>query len=393
MPKIASISVSSHANNLGGEIWNPAIRWTTKHAVFVRISTDCGHSGIGECWCFDNAADALVQFLRTEVVSAFLGADLSEVEDIATRLLARATLTGRHGILSSALSGIDIAAHDALAKAAERPLFRQLSPSASGSVELYGSGGLYGKDKDTAALVAEMRAMADKGYRAVKMKIGALTVDEDIARVRAVLDALPTTCSVIVDAVYSYGPAEALRVFETLPAERIEAFQSPIAANDLAGMAWLVRNGVPVMAVEAEHRPEIHKVMIDQEAVVFLQTAPVACGGISRVRALSAAVADTQIRLSLEVSSTAVALAAACHLAAADARIVHVEHHTVHTVFFDELPLGPTPGAERISLPDTRGLGMELPEEQLTHHFEQTQTTHSKIPLGDDEITQQGDTT
>ena len=145
-------------------------------------------------------------------------------------------------------------------------------------------------------------------------------------------------------------------------------------------MAWLVCNGVPVMGVEAEHRPEIHKAMIDTNAVAFLQTAPIACGGISRVRELCNALTGTPIRLSLEVSSTAGALAAACHLAAADKTIAHVEYHYVHTVFFEYFPLVPVNGSGRQRLPDAAGLGLSVPEAQLTRHFERTQSTKSKIP-------------
>ena len=42
MSVIQRISVHSHCNNLGGKIWNPAIRWTEKYAVFVLFA----HSGV-----------------------------------------------------------------------------------------------------------------------------------------------------------------------------------------------------------------------------------------------------------------------------------------------------------------------------------------------------------
>ncbi|MCR9254681.1 MAG: hypothetical protein NXI16_01125 [Alphaproteobacteria bacterium] len=365
MTRIVAISVLTHSNDLGGGLWNPVIRWTRKYAVFIEMIAECGTTGVGECWCFDASPDALAAYLATEIVPSFLGRELDEVEDIAAGLVRRVTLTSRHGIAASALSGIDIAARDLAARRASLPLYRYLSPTGSGSVRLYGSGGLYGDGKTTADLVDEMTTMADAGHSIVKLKIGAQSVVEDLARVRAVLNALPADVSIIIDAVYSYAPATALRVFEALPAERIEAFQSPVQPQDVEGMAWLVRQGVPVMGVEAEHRPELHRAMIDSAAVTFLQTAPIACGGIGRVRDLSAAVMGTDVRLSLEVSSTAVALAAACHLAAADECIAHVEYHSVHTVFFDDYRLERADGTGRCRLPTGEGLGLCLPHGAL----------------------------
>jgi L-alanine-DL-glutamate epimerase-like enolase superfamily enzyme len=142
-------------------------------------------------------------------------------------------------------------------------------------------------------------------------------------------------------------------------------------------MARLSKAGVPVMATEAEYRPELHEKLTHDAQVAFLQTAPIACGGISRVMALSEMVGGTPTRLSLEVSSTAVALMAACQIAAADPMIAHVEHHSVHTVFFDTLRLQKQAN-NRHSLPDEPGLGITLPSTDIS-------TAYS---TGDDHIAQ-----
>ena len=117
-----------------GKIWNPAIRWTKKHAVFVCIEDEAGLRGLGECWCFDTAPDALVAFLRTEVVPYFLGTPVEEVSDLSETPIARATLTARHGILASALSGVDIAMWDLRAQHENQSIWKSLSPTGNGTV-------------------------------------------------------------------------------------------------------------------------------------------------------------------------------------------------------------------------------------------------------------------
>ncbi|MEQ3624498.1 MAG: mandelate racemase/muconate lactonizing enzyme family protein [Celeribacter sp.] len=367
MSRIARISLASHVNDLGGKLWNPAIRWTQKHAVFVVIEDDLGHVGLGECWCFDTAPDALLAFLRTEVLPHFIGAELSDAEELTQRLVNRATLTARHGMLASALSGIDLAVWDIRARHAELPLWRLLNPQGSGAVALYASGGLYGQDKTTDDLTREMAGYEAQGFGLSKMKIGGLSISEDLARVRAVLAALPPEARLIIDGVYSYTADQARRIYESLPEGRIEAFQSPVRAHDLDGMAALSRANVPVMALEAEYRREMHELLVHKAQVAFLQTAPIASGGVAGVRALADLCTETDTQLSLEVSSTGLALMAACHLAASEPLVAHVEYHMVHQVFFDEFDLQPPQFSPlTFALPDTPGLGVSLPAHAMT---------------------------
>ena len=76
------------------------------------------------------------------------------------------------------------------------------------------------------------------------------------------------------------------------------------------------------------------------------------------VRALADLCSGTRTRLSLEVSSTGVALMAACHIAAAEPLVAHVEYHTVHQVYFKEFGLGPGFDPRTFTLPGSPGLGV-----------------------------------
>ncbi len=379
MSVISKLSVYSHCNDLGGKVWNPAIKWTQKHAVFVRLEDTEGNEGIGECWCFDSSPDALVAFLRTELAPHLLGLDVADHAALVSGLRSKATLSARHGILASALSGIDIALWDLRSKMAQQPLWKFLraqglhSNMPDGCVYLYASGGLYGEDKTTADLITEMQAWQAENFNMLKMKVGALTIEEDLQRVQSVLAALNDECQIIIDGVYSYTAEQAQRFFASLDSDRVIAFQSPVDAADLSGMQSLVESKLPVMGTEAEYRHEIHSELVDRNAVKFLQTAPIACGGISRLIELNKLVEDTPIFLSLEVSSTAIALMVACQFAAATHSVAHTEYHTLHQVFFEELNIKPIRGnAGWYQLPARPGLGIDLPQSQLKVEFQQS---------------------
>ena len=111
---------------------------------------------------------------------------------------------GGHGDRSVAVGTIDMAVWDAVAKISGKPLFRLLAErhgiTADPRVFVYAAGGYYYPGKDVSALRTEMRSYLDRGYTVVKMKIGGASLDEDRARIEAVLAELNGRARLAVDA-------------------------------------------------------------------------------------------------------------------------------------------------------------------------------------------------
>jgi L-alanine-DL-glutamate epimerase-like enolase superfamily enzyme len=111
---------------------------------------------------------------------------------------------GGHGERSVAVGTIDMAAWDATAKIAGKPLFRLLAERhnrrADPRVFVYAAGGYYYPGKDLVALRAEMRSYLERGYTVVKMKIGGAPLDEDRERIETVLDEIGSRARLAVDA-------------------------------------------------------------------------------------------------------------------------------------------------------------------------------------------------
>jgi D(-)-tartrate dehydratase len=118
--------------------------------------------------------------------------------------LMRNEKPGGHGERSVAVGTIDMAVWDAVAKIADKPLFRLLAErygrQADPRVFVYAAGGYYYPGKNLDALRAEMRSYLDRGYTVVKMKIGGAEIAEDRRRVEAVLDEIGTHARLAVDA-------------------------------------------------------------------------------------------------------------------------------------------------------------------------------------------------
>ncbi|RUU53907.1 mandelate racemase/muconate lactonizing enzyme family protein [Mesorhizobium sp. M2C.T.Ca.TU.002.02.1.1] len=112
---------------------------------------------------------------------------------------------GGHGERSVAVGTIDMAVWDAVAKIAGVPLWRLLadryrSGIADEKVWVYAAGGYYYPGKDHSKLQAEMRSYLDRGYKVVKMKIGAVPLEDDLRRIEAVLDVVGDGRHLAVDA-------------------------------------------------------------------------------------------------------------------------------------------------------------------------------------------------
>lgn len=128
---------------------------------------------------------------------------------------------GGHGERSVAVGTIDMAVWDAVAKIAGVPLWRLLADRYRGGVAddkvwVYAAGGYYYPGKDHSKLQAEMQSYLDRGYEVVKMKIGAVPLDEDLRRIEAVLEVVGDGKKLAVDANGRFDVATAVAYAKAL---------------------------------------------------------------------------------------------------------------------------------------------------------------------------------
>ena len=91
--------------------------------------------------------------------------------------------------ITAAIGGIDNALWDIKGKAANMPVFRLLGGETS-EVLVYATGGYLKKGASITACASELRNFIDQGYRAVKLKVGHHTMEEEVKRVSATRDAI-----------------------------------------------------------------------------------------------------------------------------------------------------------------------------------------------------------
>jgi L-alanine-DL-glutamate epimerase-like enolase superfamily enzyme len=89
----------------------------------------------------------------------------------------------------AAIGGIDIALWDIKGKAAKMPIYQLLGGSQP-SVFTYATGGYYVEGAPLSACAEELATFVEKGYRAVKMKTGALPLADEITRIQMTREAI-----------------------------------------------------------------------------------------------------------------------------------------------------------------------------------------------------------
>lgn len=273
--KITQVSTETYRWPRPKPITNGLHTYTHVTLGLSKIETDEGLVGMGL-----GAGHPIVEAAIAHFTPQLLGQDPLNIERIWHDLWVP-KLVGRRGMTTRAISAIDIALWDLRAKAAGMPLYKLLGGYRD-RVDTYIAGGYYEEGKGLPELAQEMEENVAMGARAVKMKVGALSIREDAERVETVREAIGPDVKLMVDANCAYKLYEAIQL-----AKRIEEydpfwFEEPIAADDYDGHRRLAEaTSVPIATGENEYTRYGFRDLIEQRAAAILNADAIICGGIS----------------------------------------------------------------------------------------------------------------
>lgn len=189
----------------------------------------------GRAYLFSVQAAMLRSFvaLFEDLGEMLAGMPLAPAE-IARRMASRFRTFQLQGHIGMALSAIDVAAWDALARQAGLPLFRLLGGDAR-PIPAYNSNGLGLIGAENVAREAKALAGERGGFNAIKLRLGYPSLEEDLAAVHAAKTALSPDCSVMADYNQGLSLAEAMRRGAQLDSEGLSWIEEPIRADDVEG--------------------------------------------------------------------------------------------------------------------------------------------------------------
>ena len=201
--------------------------YKTRGSCIVEIETADGITGWGECYGPSAVAKA---YIETQFAPRIIGRDAFDVEVIWEDLYNRIKDYGPRGMVTSAMSGIDIALWDIIGKACGKPIHKLIGGAQRTEVTSYATG-LYFIDMDRLIeeAVEEAREYVEQGFVAIKMKIGLGDPKLDIRRVAAVREAIGDKTRLMVDANHCFTVPQAIRIGRELEKLDVEWFEEPIS--------------------------------------------------------------------------------------------------------------------------------------------------------------------
>lgn len=218
---------------------------TVSPFVLLRLHTDEGLVGLGEVsctpiWSGEDHVTA-IHCINTYLAPLLIGADPTEVERLSTQM---------HRVLAGSVftkAGIEMALWDLVGKIAGLPLYRIFGGPVREFVPTKFS--VSGREAAQAAAIAAWAV--EQGFRTMKVKVG-IEPEADIARVRAVRQAIGPDVRLGVDANGGWTPRVAIQTIRRLHAYNIYFAEQPVAPLDVNWLADVRRQvEVPIMADES----------------------------------------------------------------------------------------------------------------------------------------------
>ena len=281
--KITALRAHPVSVKLPATFWVGNASFSTASIVVVEVKTDNGLTGLAT---LHGRSMKTVCAMVHELQGVVVGMDPMAHEAIWAKVFGITTASpdpaakpqsalfsaDNRAALMTALAGIDIGVWDIKGKALNLPIWRLLGAERH-ELPAYVTGGYYRSDRPDGGLREEMQSYLEQGYTAVKIKVGAASLEKDLKRVAEVRDTIGPTASLMLDGNNAYSLAEAERAIDAFAQFKPAWFEEPLhwydstrALGKLAG-----RTHVPIASGESEMHAWACRDLVDLGGVRVMQ--------------------------------------------------------------------------------------------------------------------------
>ena len=303
------------AEPFGWSVYTTPVR----QALLVEVETQDGLVGWGESGSgtLPSTGKRLVEEVLRPLAIGEDAFNLNRLWQKAQATFDRAGWGG--GLATQALSGLEVALWDLMGKVTGRPVCQLLGGRVRERVQAYATGLYYypGASNASARREEEAREYVERGYGAMKMKVGGLGVCDDIREVERIRRAIGEDVALMVDANGAYDSATASQVGRELDRLGVAWFEEPVQRGDLEGYL-AVKSAVSTPLAGGEHLGSLDafRELVRRRAIDILQPDVANAGGLSEARRIAALAQAFHIRVFPHVWGTPLAVAAGLHFAA-----------------------------------------------------------------------------
>lgn len=198
--------------------------------LVTRIFTDEGITGCASTFFGRNKSGPklLKTMIEDELVPVLIGEDPHFARRIRNKLFVATEYYGTLGVATFAIAAIDVAIWDIVGKAAGQPVGKLLGASRD-RIPAYAMVGWYFEGGE-AEFVRQCTDAAEEGFKAVKLKVGRDSLEDDVRRIKIIKRELGENFRFMVDANCAFDEAQAMRrgrVYEELGAYWFEEPMQP----------------------------------------------------------------------------------------------------------------------------------------------------------------------
>jgi L-alanine-DL-glutamate epimerase-like enolase superfamily enzyme len=351
--------------------------------TLVTIETESGRVGHGEAKAGVGSMGgcaSIVACIEHDLKPLLVGQDARQINRLWETMYcgSRAELAlqsgrsmpalGRRGLSIAALGAVDMALWDLLGRSLGVPVVTLLGGSCRDSMPVYASGGW----ADEAGIGSQLRRYVDKGFGAVKMRVGAMdqTVERCIARVRAARDGIGPDVQLMCDAHATMSVSEAKQFCRGVEDCALTWFEEPCSPDNLSGTAEVrASTTIPIALGESEFTRFDIRDAIQAGAVDVVQPDAAIIGGVTESHRIAHLCETHQIALAPHLWGSALSFMAGLHVAFASPAAIILEYalgaNPMLTDLVEEL-ISPANG--RMTAPKAPGLGVTV-RKQFVEEF------------------------
>lgn len=327
--------------------------------VFIRVHTDEGHTGVGECSAFPmivGETQATCYEMAKDFAGLWKGKNPLEIE---ARL---AELNDFTAFNSTVKSAFDMALYDIGAKKAGKPLYAFLG------------GGIKEMETDLTIGIDTPETMADtarnfiaRGVHIIKIKLGH-NVNEDILRVKMIREAVGPAIKLRIDANQGWSYDNAVKALTGMGEYDVEFCEQPMRYwNDELLPALRQISPIKIMADETVYDHHDAERIIKAGGCDYVNIKFSKSGGINEAIKINKVCAANGIQCMMGgMLESRVALTAFAHFASATSNIIFYDMDTCmlgHKV--DPVKGGLKFNGFNVQLPNAHGIGADIEEEFL----------------------------
>ncbi|APX12949.1 mandelate racemase/muconate lactonizing enzyme family protein [Tateyamaria omphalii] len=327
------------------------------HLITATVTLDDGRTGTGYTYNGGRGGHATAAMITHDLAPFLVEQDAENVEQLTHAMDEHLHYVGRGGILSFAISAVDIALWDARLKGTGQSLV-QAAGGASDRCKAYAGGIDLGFDLPK--LLDSIRTYLARGHNAVKIKIGQPTQAEDLDRIKAVRDFIGPDITFMVDANYSMTTDQAISMAKAMKQFDIEWFEEPIEPDHFEDFAK-IRDASGIKVAQGENLHTLHEFRRALPHVDFIQPDASNCLGITGWLEVAKMAKDANVPVCSHGMQE-------LHVSLVSSQ-PHGGWLEVHSFPIDRYTTRPLVTEDHLAVaPDVPGIGVEFDWSKLTPH-------------------------